>query len=278
MDQDTRRHDTTSVEPQTTNPKSTIETEITEAEKDDDEMQEDSNSDNAVSHDLSDVSTGPSPATKMSPAPSVEAVHTLEDNKASNHIPLHVFSNILIELLIDQNSNLASLAQQCIVSVAYQLTNITNAETAPESESILPSVAQKLLDAEIIDGIINGLLSIAGRIKTALYQSSCGENGSQSSVGSPDSQNNNQKAVFQMSDDIDQGEINLCKMVSLSVSVLLRYRIVLSDHTLTHVLVDFILGFVCGWRTLYQDIHAYCRRNGKRQCLLCPKRSSDGHW
>ncbi|KAI9285389.1 armadillo-type protein [Umbelopsis sp. AD052] len=217
IDQDTRRHDINFIEPQTTNPKSTIETEMTEAGKDDDEMQEDSNSDNAEPNDLCEVSSGPSPATKMSPALSVDAAHTSEDKTDSYHIPQHIFSNILIELLIDQNSNLASLAQQCIVSVVYQLTNIASGDTATESESISPSQAQKLLDDEIVDGIINGLLSIAGRIKTALYESSRGENGSQSSVGSPESQANNQKAVFQMSDDIDQGEINLCKMVSLSL-------------------------------------------------------------
>lgn len=219
IDQDTRRHDTTSAGSQTTNPKSTIETEMTETVKDTDDMQEDTIDENAEPSDISNVSSRPSPATMMTRIQSVEAEHHSESENASYHIPLHVFSNILIELLIDQNSNLASLAQQCIVSVAYQLTNIANGDTAPENDSILPSHAQKYVDVDIIDGIINGLLSIAGRIKTALCEPSRGENGSQSSVGSPDSQNN-QKAVFQMSDDIDQGEINLCKMVSLSVSVI----------------------------------------------------------
>ncbi|KAH8550279.1 armadillo-type protein [Umbelopsis sp. PMI_123] len=141
---------------------------------------------------------------------------TFED-QTTYHTPVHMFSTMLIELLIDQNSNLASLAQQAIVSVAYQLTNIANGDSLPENDSISPSFAQQLMDVEIVDGIINGLLSIAGRIKTALYDSNRGDNASQSSDGAPDSQYNTQKAVFQMNEDIDQGEINLCKMVSLSL-------------------------------------------------------------
>jgi hypothetical protein len=215
------------MESQTTNTSPTLKEEANEDGKDDDDaMQQDDNTTNDRPNDSPKMSSDSSSGGGISPSDqvqepvevSMEIPQASEEDQTTYHTPVHMFSTMLIELLIDQNSNLASLAQQAIVSVAYQLTNIANGDSLPENDSISPSFAQQLMDVEIVDGIINGLLSIAGRIKTALYDSNRGDNASQSSDGAPDSQYNTQKAVFQMNEDIDQGEINLCKMVSLSVS------------------------------------------------------------
>lgn len=170
----------------------------------------------------SSLRTDTAPTAKHSQPLATDDADTTRDREPSYHIPVQTFSNLLAELLLDQNSNLASLAQQCIVSVAFQLSSISNGEASPSDNSISPALAQQLLDVEIFDGIILGLLSVAGRGKaSSSTDSNNGDSASQSNVGSPDSQGiaNPQKAVFQMNDDVDQGEINLAKMVSLSVCI-----------------------------------------------------------
>lgn len=182
-----------------------------------------------MQHDMKQAHNASSDSMKVESAFTSDSASTSEisqtkiteedrDENTSYHIPVHTFSTMLAELLLDQNSNLASLAQQCIVSVAFQLANISNGEASPNDDLIPPLLAQKLLDVEIFDGIILGLLSVVDRAKTSSTGNSS-QDESQSSVGSPDSQNagSAQKAVFQMNDDVDQGEINLAKMVSLSV-------------------------------------------------------------
>lgn len=59
----------------------------------------------------------------------------------------------IIEFLLDQNTTLASIAQQSIVTVAAEL-----AETLPNSEKY--ELHQALLDQEIFQGIVCGLIDI----------------------------------------------------------------------------------------------------------------------
>ncbi|KAI8997081.1 armadillo-type protein [Pilobolus umbonatus] len=68
-------------------------------------------------------------------------------------IPPHSFAPILIDFLLEQNTSLASLAQQAIVAIAFKL-----ADTPTTADNY--QVDQKLLDTEIYDGILVGLLDI----------------------------------------------------------------------------------------------------------------------
>ncbi|KAI7872459.1 armadillo-type protein [Spinellus fusiger] len=95
-----------------------------------------------------------------------------EQAAAYPHIPPHTFTSLLIGFLLDQNSNLASIAQQCIVYVASELVMATG----PNKD-----LYQYLLETEISQGIMMGLMSIA------------------------------------QAEDIDQGEINLAKKMCLSL-------------------------------------------------------------
>lgn len=142
------------------------------------------------------------------------------NGEESNHIPARTFSKLLTELLLDQNSNLAALAQQCIVSIAFQLSNIAKGEVKPADEAISPAFAQQLLDVEIFDGIVLGLLSsIVKRAKATTADSDQEDTSNPNETISSDWQigENAQKQVFQMNEDVDQGEINLAKMVGLSL-------------------------------------------------------------
>ncbi|KAG2175386.1 hypothetical protein INT43_001033, partial [Umbelopsis isabellina] len=150
--------------------------------------------------------------------------HLVEAAKAeieekSNHIPAQAFSRLLTELLLDQNSNLAALAQQCIVSIAFQLSNIAKGEVKSDDESISPALAQELLDVEIFDGIVLGLLSIVKKAKATSVEPAQDDGSSPTDTSSSDWQigESAQKQVFQMNEDVDQGEINLAKMVGLSL-------------------------------------------------------------
>ncbi|CAO3671906.1 unnamed protein product [Umbelopsis vinacea] len=192
---------------------------VEDNEKEDVDMQHDIKpAHNASSDSMKVETTFTSDSASTSEISQSKIMEEGRDENTSYHIPVHTFSTMLAELLLDQNSNLASLAQQCIVSVAFQLASISNGESSPNDDLIPPLLAQKLLDVEIFDGIILGLLSVVDRAKTSSTGNSS-QDESQSSVGSPDSQNTGsaQKAVFQMNDDVDQGEINLAKMVSLSL-------------------------------------------------------------
>lgn len=62
--------------------------------------------------------------------------------------PGHLFSSLLIDFLLDQNTNLASLAQQAIVNIASRWL-----ETPSEKN-------HALVTSEIHDGILMGLMDI----------------------------------------------------------------------------------------------------------------------
>lgn len=66
------------------------------------------------------------------------------------HIPQYAFAPLLIEFLLDQNSSLASLGQQCIVSVASELA----------SKGKQHELYRDLLDTEIFEGVVLGLMAI----------------------------------------------------------------------------------------------------------------------
>ncbi|KAI9275586.1 armadillo-type protein [Phascolomyces articulosus] len=129
---------------------------------------------------------------------------TSEDS--SLHIPQHVFAPLLIEFLLDQNSSLASLAQQCIVSVATELA----AGKGTEDEELY----RKLLDVEIFEGVVLGLMSIVGKSRQLENDQSQDGSGNQDGVYDEASgfMNHHPSA-----DEVDQGEINLAKMMCLSL-------------------------------------------------------------
>jgi hypothetical protein len=89
----------------------------------------------------------------------------LEVNDDQPHIPDNSFAYTIIEFLLDQNTTLASIAQQSIVAVAAEL-----AETQPDSERY--ALHQALLNSEIFEGVVLGLISI--------FSEKTKENGSQS--------------------------------------------------------------------------------------------------
>jgi hypothetical protein len=74
-------------------------------------------------------------------------------NDDQPHIPNNSFAYTIIEFLLDQNTTLASIAQQSVVAVAAEL-----AETHPDSEKY--ELRQALLNSEIFEGVVLGLISI----------------------------------------------------------------------------------------------------------------------
>ncbi|GAN10190.1 protein phosphatase 4 regulatory subunit 1 [Mucor ambiguus] len=70
-----------------------------------------------------------------------------------SHIPRNAFAYTIIEFLLDQNTTLASIAQQSVVTLAAEL-----ADTAQGSEKY--ALHQALLDVEIFQGVVLGLISI----------------------------------------------------------------------------------------------------------------------
>ena len=125
---------------------------------------------------------------------------------SSLHIPQHVFAPLLIEFLLDQNSSLASLAQQCIVSVATELA----AGKGTEDEELY----KQLLDVEIFEGVVLGLMGIVGKSRQLENdQSQDGSSGNQDFDEASGFMNHHPSA-----DEVDQGEINLAKMMCLSVT------------------------------------------------------------
>lgn len=70
-----------------------------------------------------------------------------------SHIPRNAFAYTIIEFLLDQNTTLASIAQQSVVTLAAEL-----ADTAYGSEKY--ALHQALLDVEIFQGVVLGLISI----------------------------------------------------------------------------------------------------------------------
>ncbi|KAI9357464.1 armadillo-type protein [Pilaira anomala] len=81
------------------------------------------------------------------------ALNQLDETKQQLHIPSNAFSNLVIDFLLDQNTTLASIAQQSIVAVAAELAN-----TPKTFEKF--DFHQHLLNHEIFEGIILGLMHI----------------------------------------------------------------------------------------------------------------------
>ncbi|KAI7849453.1 armadillo-type protein [Circinella umbellata] len=124
---------------------------------------------------------------------------------SSLHIPQHVFAPLLIEFLLDQNSSLASLAQQCIVSVATELA----AGKGTEDEELY----KQLLDVEIFEGVVLGLMGIVGKSRQLENDHpQDGSSGNQDFDEASGFMNHHPSA-----DEVDQGEINLAKMMCLSL-------------------------------------------------------------
>lgn len=130
------------------------------------------------------------------------------------HIPQHVFAPLLIEFLLDQNSNLASLGQQCIVSVA---TELVSAKGTKDEE-----LFKTLLETEIFDGIVLGLVSIIeGRQHPHDYEQRENEHGERDESTGVVGSGFDETGGFMShssADELDQGAINLAKMMCLSVS------------------------------------------------------------
>ncbi|KAL7327508.1 hypothetical protein PS15p_205927 [Mucor circinelloides] len=70
-----------------------------------------------------------------------------------SHIPRNAFAYTIIEFLLDQNTTLASIAQQSVVTLAAEL-----ADTTQGSEKY--ALHQALLNVEIFEGVVLGLISI----------------------------------------------------------------------------------------------------------------------
>lgn len=73
-----------------------------------------------------------------------------------SHIPRNVFAYTIIEFLLDQNTTLASIAQQSVVTLAAEL-----ADTIQGSDKY--ALHQALLNMEIFEGVVLGLISIFSR-------------------------------------------------------------------------------------------------------------------
>jgi hypothetical protein len=81
----------------------------------------------------------------------LDSVTYPDDNQS--HIPQNAFAYTIIEFLLDQNTTLASIAQQSVVTLAAEL-----ADTPRESEKYI--LHQALLNVEIFQGVVLGLISI----------------------------------------------------------------------------------------------------------------------
>ncbi|KAG0192959.1 hypothetical protein DFQ28_006991 [Apophysomyces sp. BC1034] len=115
------------------------------------------------------------------------------------HIPARSFAPLLIECLLDQNSVLAVLGQQCVVSIAKAL------------ESEHTPLGQRLLDSEIYDGIVMGLMAIVnGKRRLSHTEHSIPKD----TVRRPSVPGFEAK---QPEPEEDQDDANLAKMTCLSV-------------------------------------------------------------
>ncbi|KAI8148941.1 armadillo-type protein [Fennellomyces sp. T-0311] len=151
----------------------------------------------------SDAASSPSGSRRLSAS-------LADDNKPSDgstlHIPQHVFAPLLIEFLLDQNSTLAGAGQQCIASVATELA----AAKGTEDEELY----SKLLDVEIFEGVALGLMAIVdGKTRQPDHdQSQEGRDGV-----SPYDEASGFMSHHPSADEVDSGEINLAKMMCLSL-------------------------------------------------------------
>ncbi|KAI9023008.1 armadillo-type protein [Phycomyces nitens] len=138
-----------------------------------------------------------------------------QDTQAKLHIPSQVFAPLLIHFLLDQNTVLASLGQQCIMSVA-------NALVAEDTESY-----RLLLQSEIIDGVMMGLMAISeGKSQYGHddddddmdIEHNQGRRASSSRHGGvPGFEGSGYMSSFQSSEEPEEGEMNMAKMTCLSL-------------------------------------------------------------
>ncbi|KAI9028301.1 armadillo-type protein [Phycomyces nitens] len=188
-----------------------------------------------------DTKSLPDPLDRFSPSAAVESLH-LQDKDTTNdppqetdqppdtplekqsspdnglHIPPRVFSAILIEFLLDQNSSLATLGQQCIVSVASELAAVTG----PDEE-----IYRGLLESEIFEGVVMGLMPVVdGKARQAeddeKTRPNKGPNDEEVYIRRRSSASgyeavSNYPHPASSAEDVDQGEINLAKMMCLSL-------------------------------------------------------------
>lgn len=77
----------------------------------------------------------------------------LSDDEDRLAIPKHAFVLLIIEFLLDQNTTLASLAQQSVVTVATEL-----AKTPKHDKNY--ALHNALLEEEIYKGVVLGLLEM----------------------------------------------------------------------------------------------------------------------
>ncbi|KAI9306791.1 armadillo-type protein [Cunninghamella echinulata] len=210
----------------------------------------DQSDENKKSLESSDTDNNKNNVQQKEVVESSQQIHTGISHDYTRHIPAKKFAPLLISLLLDQNSNLASLGQQCIVSVAAEL-----ASTPQESKR--GELDQYLLDTEIFDGIVMGLIDIVeGKLQHRIPNIDENDNDTLNNGGESDDMKQQEDHLsadlsatnineasslsststvgvirrlstapgFETSysnqpsnDDIDQGEINLAKMMCLSL-------------------------------------------------------------
>ncbi|ORX50959.1 ARM repeat-containing protein [Hesseltinella vesiculosa] len=157
---------------------------------------------------------------------------------SSRHIPPKTFSRILIHLLLDQYSNVAALGQQCIVSVTAELMG---------TEAAFTTLDHQLIQIDIFQGVVLGLMDIiSGKRRPPSIDDfdqdtsdqkntddHLSANLSATSLASPTTavppsttgvlRRSSATPGFESSfmapttEELDQGEINLAKMMCLSL-------------------------------------------------------------
>lgn len=117
---------------------------------------------------------------------------------------------------MDQNTTLASIAQQSIVTVASEL-----ADTVKDSDKY--KFHQSLLHHEIYQGIIMGLMSIVNSGKVLEENKDVDEDG-ETDIGESNNNKEITTAISNATESVlkhyDDGGINLAKMVCLMVCIL----------------------------------------------------------
>jgi hypothetical protein len=149
-------------------------------------------------------STVPRQRSSSSAATSSFLSSSTDDYRPADSIPPQAFSMIFLDFLLDRNSNLAAYGQQCIVNIASHLSYISTSQEEP-STNLTPDIAKELLRTEIFEGVIMKLFNIA--------------NGIQHKQPSINGQTSDTSA--ENSECVDESDMNLGKMMCLSVSWLI---------------------------------------------------------
>lgn len=148
-----------------------------------------------------------SPSAETTPLPMTNNPLTMKSTPTPSYrsgltIPSQVFSFTLIDLLLDQNTNVSSFCQNGVVSVSKGLV-LDALNGIYESDG--QQQARTLLDQEIVRGVIMELYAIAqGRKRRDLQQRTI--------ISATTTTSDPIVASF-----VDQGEMHLSKMACLSV-------------------------------------------------------------